>query len=101
MTLIKNYSDKHSSSLHSLFSSKAVGEPPFYLGASVYYAIKDAVSAARKDAGLGDEHIIMRMPATSERIRLYCNDSIANEAKKSVVGGDPRLAASYQPQGSY
>ena len=81
-------------------SSKAVGEPPFYLGASVYYAIKDAVNAARKDAGYGDEHIVMRMPATSERIRLYCSDSIADEAKKRVVG-ELGSAGSYQPQGSY
>jgi xanthine dehydrogenase/oxidase len=35
------------------FSSKAVGEPPLFLGSAVFFAIKDALCAARKDAGVG------------------------------------------------
>jgi xanthine dehydrogenase/oxidase len=31
----------------AIHSSKAVGEPPLFLGVSVYFAIKDAVAAAR------------------------------------------------------
>jgi xanthine dehydrogenase/oxidase len=31
---------------------QAVGEPPFHLGAAVFFALKDAVYAARADAGL-------------------------------------------------
>jgi xanthine dehydrogenase/oxidase len=31
----------------AIHSSKAVGEPPFFLGASVFWAIKEAVAAAR------------------------------------------------------
>jgi xanthine dehydrogenase/oxidase len=35
---------------------QAVGEPPFHLGAAVFFALKDAVYAARADAGLtGDD----------------------------------------------
>jgi xanthine dehydrogenase molybdopterin-binding subunit B len=30
---------------------QAVGEPPFHLGAAVFFALKDAVYAARADAG--------------------------------------------------
>ena len=35
-----------------LYSSKGIGEPPLFNGVSVYFAIKDAVRAARQDAGL-------------------------------------------------
>lgn len=31
---------------------QAVGEPPFHLGAAVFFALKDAVYAARAEAGL-------------------------------------------------
>ena len=31
----------------AIHSSKAVGEPPFFLGASVFWAIKDAIRSAR------------------------------------------------------
>lgn len=33
-------------------SSKNVGEPPLFLGCSVYYAVKQAIYAAREDSGL-------------------------------------------------
>lgn len=39
----------------AIHSSKAVGEPPFHLGACVFFALKEAVYAARKDAGLAGE----------------------------------------------
>jgi xanthine dehydrogenase/oxidase len=35
----------------AVHSSKAVGEPPLHLGASVYFALKDAVYSARESAG--------------------------------------------------
>jgi len=38
--------------VRAVHSSKAVGEPPFHLGASVFFALKDAVYAARRDAGV-------------------------------------------------
>ena len=57
----------------AIHSSKAVGEPPLFLGASVFYAIKDAVRAAREERGLtGDFRL--DSPATCERIRLACED---------------------------
>lgn len=36
----------------AVFSSKAVGEPPFLLAMSVFFAAKEAVEAARADAGI-------------------------------------------------
>ena len=62
-----------------IHSSKAVGEPPFFLGASVFFAIRDAVKAARLDSGF-TEHFRMDSPATSERIRLACADSIVDRS---------------------
>ena len=33
----------------AVHSSKAVGEPPFFLSSSVFFALKDAVRAARQE----------------------------------------------------
>ena len=54
-----------------VYSSKAVGEPPLFLGATVYFAIKEAVRAAR---GWGKENFRIDAPATVERIRMACED---------------------------
>ena len=88
----------------AVHSSKAVGEPPFFLGSCVFYAIKDAIRSARKNQNVEEKYFEMRMPATSERIRMYCNDPIAIQAKQEMFGTDTdrrQLASSYQPQGSY
>ena len=85
----------------AVHSSKAVGEPPFYLGCSVYYAIKDAIRSARKATTGGDDtHFELRMPVTSERIRMHANDEIGLRAK-TVMLGDSDKAKEYQPQGSF
>mmetsp|Transcript_28945 Transcript_28945/g.42932 ORF Transcript_28945/g.42932 Transcript_28945/m.42932 type:complete len:708 (-) Transcript_28945:167-2290(-) len=64
----------------AVHSSKAIGEPPFFLGCSVFFAIKDAVRAARVQ-NLGENaDFEFRLPATSERIRIMCGDVIAQEA---------------------
>jgi hypothetical protein len=69
-------------------------------GTSVFYAIKDAVQSARKQ-NLGDNaYFEMRMPATSERIRMYSADSLSLKAASRVTGSED-AAKSFQPQGSY
>lgn len=50
-----------------------MGEPPLFLSASVFYAIKDAIYSARKDSGLM-EVFRLDSPATPERIRNACVD---------------------------
>ena len=35
----------------AVFSSKGIGEPPLFLGASVFFAIKDAICAVRRQNG--------------------------------------------------
>ena len=65
----------------AVHSSKAVGEPPFYLGVSAYFAIRNAIQAARAEtSGCVDavnyNHFHLNAPATSERIRTACQDSL-------------------------
>jgi xanthine dehydrogenase/oxidase len=90
----------------AVHSSKAIGEPPFFLGATVYYAVKDAIRAARKEHCNDEGYFELRMPATSERIRMLCADQIAAKALcKTAPGRDGEPVAtsirSFQPQGSY
>ena len=64
---------KNSSNPRAVYSSKAVGEPPLLLANSVFFAIKDAVRAARVAAG-ETPYVYMDSPATPERIRMACAD---------------------------
>eukprot|EP00804_Cyclotella_cryptica_P017080 CCRYP_003325-RB/>CCRYP_003325-RB protein AED:0.06 eAED:0.06 QI:85/1/1/1/0.87/0.77/9/930/1539 len=75
----------------AVHSSKAVGEPPFFLGCSVFFAIKDAVTAAR---GENSGYFEFRMPATSERIRMACGDVISSECIATEF-------STFQPKGSF
>eukprot|EP00539_Tryblionella_compressa_P013863 CAMPEP_0178824392 /NCGR_PEP_ID=MMETSP0746-20121128/5653_1 /TAXON_ID=913974 /ORGANISM="Nitzschia punctata, Strain CCMP561" /LENGTH=1497 /DNA_ID=CAMNT_0020486065 /DNA_START=312 /DNA_END=4805 /DNA_ORIENTATION=- len=84
----------------AVHSSKAIGEPPFFLGCSVFYAIKDAVGNYRKEVYGKDSYFEFRMPGTSERIRMQLNDAIAMKAKTKMLG-DETAAEAYQTQGSY
>jgi xanthine dehydrogenase/oxidase len=54
----------------AVHSSKAVGEPPLFMAASVFFAIKDAIAAAREENGLPQSWFQLHSPATSERIRM-------------------------------
>jgi xanthine dehydrogenase/oxidase len=56
---------------YGIVSSKAVGEPPLVLAASVFFALKRAIAAARSDAGL-PVPFDLEAPATVERIRQAC-----------------------------
>ena len=56
-------------------SAKTTGEPSMLMGCSVWFAIRRAIMAARKDH-LGDESWLpMDCPATAERIQLACGVS--------------------------
>lgn len=57
----------------AIHSSKAVGEPPFFLASSVFFAIKEAIRAARSEVGLTN-WFPLETPATPERIRMACFD---------------------------
>jgi len=70
----------------AVFSSKAVGEPPLFLAASVFFAIKKAIRSARRDAG-APLHFKLDSPATAERIRMACEDKFTRELPELPESG--------------
>ncbi|XP_077082323.1 aldehyde oxidase 6 isoform X2 [Siphateles boraxobius] len=73
---------------HAIYSSKGIGEPTLFLGSSVFFAIKDAVTAARNDAGLTGP-FQLNSPATPERACLAC----ATHFTKMVAQSEPGLTS--------
>ncbi|XP_059046413.1 xanthine dehydrogenase-like [Achroia grisella] len=69
----------------AVYSSKAVGEPPLFLAASVFFAIKDAIASARTDAGVSPE-FVLDAPATCSRIRMACEDRFTEQVKPTIKG---------------
>jgi xanthine dehydrogenase/oxidase len=70
--------------LRTIQRSRGVGEPPLFMGSAVFFAIRDALKAARKQ--WGEESVLnLYSPATVERIRVSCADPIV---KRSAV--EPR-----------
>ena len=61
--------------LRSIQSSKGVGEPPLFLGATVLFALREALVSARRDNGVV-ESLVLDSPATVERLRLAVGDEI-------------------------
>ncbi|XP_053612796.1 xanthine dehydrogenase-like [Plodia interpunctella] len=73
----------------AVYSSKAIGEPPLFLAASVFFAIKEAIKSARIDAGVSAD-FVLHAPATCERIRMACEDNITQKVQPTVEkGGRP------------
>jgi len=69
--------------LRTIQSSKGVGEPPLFLGSTVFFALREAVKAARKMNGVieGPRGFTLDSPATAERLRLAVGDEISERAK--------------------
>jgi len=70
------------SNRHGLYHSKAVGEPPLFMGASVFFAIRDAVEQANPT--MLDFH----SPATVENIRMSLDDTLAKKATEAAGTSD-------------
>jgi xanthine dehydrogenase/oxidase len=69
----------------AVMGSKAVGEPPLFLGVSVYFAIKEAILAARREvAPSADTYFRLDSPATCEKIRMACLDFMNPTGERSV-----------------
>ena len=77
--------------LQTIQRSRGVGEPPLFMGSAVFFAIRDALKAARKQYGVqaeigidskDDGLLRLESPATPERIRTSCVDPIV---KRSLV----------------
>lgn len=71
----------------AVYSSKAVGEPPLFLASSIFFAIKEAIAAARKDEGLST-HFSLTSPATSARIRMACQDRFTDKVNSRNRSGN-------------
>lgn len=75
--------------LQTIQRSRGVGEPPLFMGSVVFFAIRDALKAARKqygvqaEVGKDNKHdglLRLESPATPERIRTSCVDPIVRRA---------------------
>lgn len=73
---------------------KGIGEPPLFMGSSVFFAIRDALKSARADrlgTCNGDDKpppLSLVAPATTERIRLACNDHILERCRVVPKDGE-------------
>ena len=73
--------------LRTIQRSRGVGEPPLFLGSAVFFAIRDALKAARSQFGCED---VLRLvsPATVERIRVSCADPIIRRSEVKPQEGE-------------
>ena len=78
---------KGSSNPKAVYSSKGIGEPPLLLASSVFFAIRQAIKAARKDAGLENKYFQLDSPLSAERIRMACEDHLTQKVPSSGRGG--------------
>ncbi|KAG7253129.1 hypothetical protein CRUP_024868 [Coryphaenoides rupestris] len=70
---------------HAIYSSKGIGEPTVFLGSTVFYAIKDAVAAARAESGFAGP-FPLNSPATPERVCLACATPFSQRVPVSEPG---------------
>ncbi|KAJ1949796.1 hypothetical protein FBU59_000985 [Linderina macrospora] len=71
VAILEGVEYKHLKNIHS---SRAVGEPPLFLGSSVFFALREAIKAARGS----QESLHIDIPATVETLRMACADSITS-----------------------
>lgn len=58
----------HAPNPEGILSSKATGEPAITASCSVLFAVQNALAAARKDAGIAEQPVMLNVPATGEKI---------------------------------
>lgn len=74
------------SKLRSIQSSKGTGEPPLFLGCTVFFALREAVKAAREMNHVR-EPLVLNSPATAEKLRLAVGDPLVRRAAVKVKEG--------------
>ncbi|KAF9300345.1 hypothetical protein BGZ74_008003 [Mortierella antarctica] len=84
---ISFFEDVTHDSVNTVYKSKGVGEPPLFLGTSVYFAIRHALWYARQENGHPGS-FSLSLPATPERIRMAVGDSIAESSKLQAKQGE-------------
>jgi xanthine dehydrogenase/oxidase len=73
--------------LRTIQRSRGVGEPPLFMGSAAFFAIRDALNAARRQWGVTDV-LSLVSPATPERIRVSCADPIIERARVQPKEGE-------------
>nr|XP_025960944.1 aldehyde oxidase isoform X4 [Dromaius novaehollandiae] len=58
---------------YAIYASKGIGEAGLFLGCSVFFALRDAVTSVRNERGL-KETFTLNSPLTPEQIRAACAD---------------------------
>lgn len=90
---------KDTPNANAVHSSRGIGEPPILLSGSVLFALRDAVRAARAEGGVEQLAMPYDAPLTSERLRMACLDSYAQQAilatDKAAVPLDFRTSTSF------
>jgi xanthine dehydrogenase/oxidase len=76
--------------LRSVQSSKGIGEPPLFLGSTVFFALREAVKAARQMNGVTTKPGEWKFdsPSTCERLRLAVGDDLVRRAETVKKEGD-------------
>jgi xanthine dehydrogenase/oxidase len=74
--------------LRTVQSSKGIGEPPLFLGSTVFFALREAVKAAREMNGKAGEKWALDSPATAERLRLSVGDGLVERARTKRSEGE-------------
>ncbi len=95
VALLKGVEWEH---LRTVQRSRGVGEPPLFLGSAVFWALRDALKAARAEWGVGvgeggkgikaDDVLRLQSPATPERVRVSCVDPIVRRARVEPEEGE-------------
>jgi len=77
--------------LRTIQSSKGIGEPPLFLGASVLFALREAVKASRESVAVDAPAMgVVQLDslATAERLRLAVGDWIVRWAEVGAKDGE-------------
>jgi len=83
---------KDSANPNAIHSSRAVGEPPFFLGTAAFFAARAAIASAREDAGAAaHDYFAVDLPLTPERIRMACNDPLSSRFSKNSSRPRPSI----------
>ncbi|XP_062598637.1 xanthine dehydrogenase/oxidase-like [Saccostrea cucullata] len=67
----------------AVYSSKGIGEPPLLLAITVQKAIRSAVLASRRDAGL-TEYVQLDCPVTSTKVLKACSVGVGDRRTESL-----------------
>uniref|UniRef100_A0A671NEV5 Aldehyde oxidase 5 n=1 Tax=Sinocyclocheilus anshuiensis TaxID=1608454 RepID=A0A671NEV5_9TELE len=73
---------------HAIYSSKGIGEPTVFFGCTLFFAIKEAIAATRRERGLS-KGFPFSSPATAEKIHMACEDCFTRMVGEQKVKTKP------------